>query len=255
MNPQLIEYIKAALASGQTRDAVKVALIQNGWKTEDIQAGFDATSPADPSIPVMAMSVSAHSKLPIALGAVAIVVVFLGAGGWVWATQQPKNSDATVANVSLPSATTSESVSVGTTGTSTAIVGPEVTSEIDKYGVDLYTLKQGTTTIDKATPVKTKIVYTRTGDTIERNVTQNTSGSTSTMTNTIDMNAKKNLPAMIHDIEIKVAADCSDSTSKTCSIGKKFIAYLKTTCLPLTTNEEVSGCILAATMGAATGSL
>lgn len=132
MNPQLVEYMKAALASGQSREAITQSLVQNGWKAEDIQQGFANTvTPVQvysASVPTTTLSTPTHSKLPMILGAVAVVAVLAVTGGLVWADQQVKNNEASIANTA---STTTESVVLDdTTLVSSSSTAPKITGSI-----------------------------------------------------------------------------------------------------------------------------
>ncbi len=53
-------------------------------------------------------------------------------------------------------------------------VATQTKTKIDVYGVDLYTLKQGVTSIKKSTPVEIQIVYIRNGNAVEYSMTDST---------------------------------------------------------------------------------
>lgn len=129
MTPQLIEYIKAALASGQSREAVTLALVQNGWKTEDIQQGF-----ADVAIqaPVVASSPSTPSNLPLFLIAGTVLGIVIVSGGLLLISPQTKNNDTNIAGtIPVTATTTTENIVLDdTTLASSSGTAPKITGSI-----------------------------------------------------------------------------------------------------------------------------
>ena len=130
-------------------------------------------------------------------------------------------------------------------------------SEIDAYGVDLYKLEQGEKIIEKVVGgLKTKIIYTRTGDQIKRNSTDlNASGVKTTLSSSINLNAQKELSLIIEEIEGKMVVDCKNVSSKECLSGQMISKLLKNPCSLLKKNEEASGCITAVIMSIASKQL
>ncbi len=51
ITPELIAYIKSALAKGQTMDTIKAPLLSAGWDEADLQEAFSAVKPAMPPMP------------------------------------------------------------------------------------------------------------------------------------------------------------------------------------------------------------
>lgn len=114
ITPQLLEYIKISISTGLSREEITAALMQNGWKTEDIQAGFESLASVASPTSVTPMGVSAHSKLPMTLVVTILVVVLLGAGFWVWTVEQKTNDEAPVIEKSFSSIATTSPVSTPT---------------------------------------------------------------------------------------------------------------------------------------------
>ena len=52
MNRELREFIQQALRQGQSRDAIRQALLQSGWQESEIRNGLAAFAPIDFPIPV-----------------------------------------------------------------------------------------------------------------------------------------------------------------------------------------------------------
>ncbi|MDO8604552.1 MAG: hypothetical protein Q7K40_04140 [bacterium] len=131
-------------------------------------------------------------------------------------------------------------------------VTSQVKSEMDKYGVDLYTLKQGVTKMVKNIDgISRIIVYTRSMNSIEREVNSSRpDGSSTQLTATIDLDAKDKLPLAIKDMEDKFAVDCKNSSTKECLGSKMILDYIKTNCVVIQSNEEISACMVAGVMKA-----
>lgn len=128
----------------------------------------------------------------------------------------------------------------------------QVKSEIDKYGVELYTLKQGVTTVAKKIDgIGRTVVYTRSMNSIEREATfSRPDGSSQILTATIDLDAKDKLPIAIKDMEDKFTVDCKNSSTKECIGSKMVLDYIKTNCVITQSNEEISACMVAGVMRA-----
>jgi hypothetical protein len=120
----------------------------------------------------------------------------------------------------------------------------------DEYGTDFATLKQGVTVVEKTITTNLVVTYTRTIDKIERMATETTAAGTSSVTATITLNAKDQLPAMIATIEKGLATDCVNTVTAECTAGRKILDYLRVNCLKLTTDEAVSSCEFAGALSA-----
>jgi len=146
--------------------------------------------------------------------------------------------------------TTSTTDSTATSSATSTAITSDAKSEIDKYGVDLYTLTQGMITLEKSINTKKfEITYTRTGDSVVRKaVSIDTSGGKTTLTNTIDLNFKSNLPALIKQMEDEIAANCKVTVTTECTQSKKALVYLKASCVSLQSNEATADCVMAAAM-------
>lgn len=274
--PELIAYIRQQLKMGTAKDSIKQTLSALGWAEGDLNDAFSEIEPA-PIAPVDAPVASVETPVVVQelaqstapaeghKGVWAVLIVFLvllGAGGAYAAYQYDLFSSPTVPapvpvvhkalplQPASPVATTTPINASSTT--STANTG-NAKSEIDKYGVDLFTLKQGATTVEKMLgTTKTTIIYTRTLDTIERKTMgMEVSGAKTTITITISLTAVTTLPSDIQAGEKQIAADCKvGPTSVNCVTGQKILNYMKTRCVPLTTNEAVSVCEITAVTSA-----
>lgn len=176
-----------------------------------------------------------------------ILVALLGRLGWAF--WQVQKDEAMVDGTStLVATTTPAPVQVAVTPiiatTTPKPVANQVKSEIDKYGVDLYKLKQGETVIEKTIPEKIKIVYARYENEIDREVTKPAPyGGITGTTDTIDLSAKENLLASIKETGAEIDVDCKNGSEKHCANGKKRLDYLKTKCLTLKENVEIGACM------------
>ena len=208
------------------------------------------------------------TKLIISILLVIILVALVGRA--IWAYQAVRN-DALIANISLdigggtenPAKFSVNGVETATiTGTSFSVPNIESTtvkpttnqvkSEIDKYDVELYTLRQGVTSVSKIIDgINRTITYTRSMNSIERKVNfSRPDGSSNTLTATIDLDAKDKLPAAINEMEDEFARDCKNASTKECSASKMTLDYIKANCVAIQTNEEVSACMIAGVMSA-----
>lgn len=221
--------------------------------------GAIATSPSNPAPQGMAT----WKLITLIVGGIILVAVI---GRVIWAYQAMK-SDFTSVNIDIgggaenPAKFSINGIDAQTiTGTpfsvpSNVIVNPvtnQVKSEIDKYGVDLYTLKQGVTTVVKNIDgIIRTVVYTRSMNSIEREVTfSRPDGSSSISNTTIDLDAKDKLPSAIKEMESQFAADCTGTSTSECQSSKMVIDYIKKNCVALQKNEEISVCMVAGVMSA-----
>jgi len=209
------------------------------------------------------------NKLIISIIVGVILVALVGRA--IWAYQQMKAEEARADNIPTVITTTvpelDKVISPVTTApvvtltlpvltTTVKSISSQIKSEIDRYGVDLYKLKQGITTVEKKIDGKSgKVVYTRNKNEIERKVSMSlTSGGKETLTTTIDLDYKEKLLAGIKQMEAEAAAGCKNSSTKECAEGVTVLNSLKTVCLPLQKNEEIGMCIIGAVMGSAMNS-
>lgn len=127
----------------------------------------------------------------------------------------------------------------------------QVKSEVDKYGVELYTLKQGVTTVVKNIDGKSVyITYTRNKNSIERETKITDANGHQAFTVTLDLDAKDKLPEAIKEMEDEFLADCKDASTKECRASKMVLDYIKKNCVFLQKSEEISACMVAGVMSA-----
>ncbi|MFZ2831993.1 MAG: hypothetical protein WAZ40_02475 [Minisyncoccia bacterium] len=122
----------------------------------------------------MTSRISTNKLIISTIVGVILVALF---GRAIWAYRQVKSDEVKMANTQALIATTPpEPVQadaiiptfptvIASVPTSKSVAN-QVKSEIDKYGVDFYKLKQGIITIEKTVPITTKIVYTRSGNSV-----------------------------------------------------------------------------------------
>lgn len=286
VNQELLDYIKAALASGQSREAITQALVQNGWDSADAQEGLTIvtgepmplrpsqetivhTPPqtqeinsagsvsnsyvqAQPENQVRPQVASTRSILPMAIIAgTAVIIVGIGVMFLILTKNSTTPSQLAIEQtIPVKATTTDQNPQVLATTSSQAQL-----SEIDKYGVDLYALKQGETTIEKKIDGESgKITYTRSKNEIKRKVVISyANGGKETLTATIDLDSKEKLLVLMEKGEAFLGSVfCKDSSVKECADSKVGLNYLKINCLVLQKNEEIGMCLVAATLSAET---
>lgn len=170
-------------------------------------------------------------------------------------TNESTSTDLTVASSSIVSVATStpqpivNQVKTATTVSVSKPIVNNVKTETDKYGVDLYILKQGSTKITKKIDGKSvNVTYTRTNNSVKRDV-QDADGWTTSVT--IDLDMKDKLPTKIKEMENDFVTQCKDTpTDKECLDFKGVIDYIKANCVNLKTNEETGYCVTSGIMGA-----
>ena len=74
-NQQLIDYIKQQIQQGTDKEQIKQVLISNGWKEEDIEAGFEATMSKDDDASVQ---LEQPPKLLRVMRTITVVLTILG---------------------------------------------------------------------------------------------------------------------------------------------------------------------------------
>lgn len=263
---ELLDYIKTALASGQSREAIMQTLIQNGWEAADAQEGLTAvtgepiplrpvqetiihTPPqtqetnnagsvsngyAQPDNQVRTPSTHPRSILPMAIIAgTAVIIMAIGVSLWIL-TKSITPTD--------QSPQLTQQVEVKTTTSTQAQL-----SEIDKYGVDLYTVKQGETKITAKIDNKPAVViYTRKNNVVERCI----SGGCSE----IDLDAKLNLEKKLAELDGIIKSKCTGSNlHEDCDIAPLIYKDMKE-CLPLQKSEDISVCLTEVMVKAMFGS-
>ncbi len=268
MTPQLIEYIKSALASGQSREIITQALVQNGWKVEDIEQGF--SNVATPTlvysapVPAMASSIPVHSKLPLILGAVAVVAVLAVASGFILINKKATNTEivepASTESTSYATSSSSNAQAVATTTTQTSIAvkgtASLVKSETDFFGTNLYALKEGETvrnlgeksvvanTANGYTELeKTVVTYTRHGDIIERSVAKTTPSGHSGADSVYMLNARQNYEHGLSIVKARIQKDCPSTSTPDCATSYTQLKDIETSCVNAFSDKEVNLCM------------
>lgn len=260
---ELLDYIKTALASGQSREAITQALIQNGWAAGDVQEGLTAvtgevvplqqsqeavthtpTQPqettsvnsgyaqAQPENQIRPQNAPTRSILPMAIIAgTAVIIVGIAATFWILTKNSTDSSQLAVEQTTpVKATTTDQNPQVLATTSSQAQL-----SEIDKYGVDLYALKQGETkTTVEIGGKPTVVTYTRKDKIIERCI----SGGCSE----IDLDAKINLEKKLAELDATIKSKCTaGSTHPDCSSAPLIYKEMKT-CSSFQKSEDISRC-------------
>lgn len=266
-NEEILKYIKDCLSKNYTKEQIKQSLIQAGWGNSQIEEALlsvqnTVATVSTPPLPKETSpvinsyapekdkvsiakefaeakpAVSSRSILPLAIIAgTAVIIVGIGITFWILtkntvsssqlATDQSASSQATTTNQNSQLAQQVEVKSA--TSTQTQL------SEIDKYGVDLYTLKQGETKITAEVSNKsTAVTYTRKDKIVERCV----SGGCSE----IDLNARANLETKLAELDATIKSKCTaGSTHPDCSSAPLIYKEMKT-CSSFQKSEDISRC-------------
>lgn len=285
-NEEILKYIKDSLSQNYTKDQISQSLHDAGWGNDQVEEAFRSVqsspggTPTQPQgqgfsgissnyAPEQAKTQSATPKsmLPMAIIAgVVLVATGIGATFWVLTKKDTTPSLLPTEQALFPEATTTgqnpqveqqvevlaATSSIQKSGAATPS-SQVLKSEIDRYGVDLYKLKQGVTTVEKKIDGEsTKIAYTRSKNEIERKVvTLGSDGGKGTLTSTIDLDFKEKLLAIIKEMETHANTDCKNVSTKDCTDNKIALEGLKTICAPLKTNEDMGMCMVAVVMDTA----
>jgi hypothetical protein len=120
INPELVTYIKNALAAGQSHEAITASLLTNGWSQSDVDEAFKSATPfsptptPSPTLPPAsaapqafpgiqpAANVTVNSKKHSPLLLIVIVVVLAALGFVSWKFYELKKSTQEVADTSIP---------------------------------------------------------------------------------------------------------------------------------------------------------
>ncbi len=140
---------------------------------------------------------------------------------------------------SLNKSTTTMVVAKATT--TATVIPTKKQSEIDKYGVDLFTLKEGTTTKIISSSLGETVTYVKNNDSVFRKYEKKNKNESTSSSATISLIAK----AYLEDMISKIETECKPTnfTSTDCTKIKKAYDHLVTNCRPLVKNEEISSCI------------
>jgi len=253
ITPELQTYVRQQLGAGVGREMIKQNLASKGWKMQDVNEVFISIEN-----PQTEQSFLPPTKSESHTGrwAIATIILILVSASGAYAAHYYNLITIPflpVTTPAVPVATTTPTQSEpAPTATSTAITN-NIKSEIDKYGVDLYILAQGTTVLEKTIDAKKfELTYTRTIDSVVRKVIEiGVSGGKTTLTSTIDLNSKDALLEMIKQIENEITANCNTTETIECTQSKKALSYLKTNCLSAGSNEERGTCIMTALLNTA----
>lgn len=239
---ELSEYLRAALASGRTRETITQELIEQNWKPDDIAGGFDELSPVE-SQPrtVVPSSTSHHFTFPLIISAV-VVSAGIIVSGIIWMNSRTSPAGAAPAPLVDEQGAPTAPPIIGTTIVETSVTTQSANrSETDVYGTDLYALAEGQTV--KTLADQTKISYTRTGDKIAVKIVKITANSRESLDGIFMLNARQNYDRGLAMVKARIQESCPDAAAPDCALQLQQVKDQEASCANARTDKEVNSCM------------